>query len=257
VLAAALLLVAADQAVAIENGVNEPSLSANDADNWQPDIERFQREVVDTLERADAVTMSLLVNFPLRVNLPDGTAILIANETTLQARFDQVFPKAFRAYVVATSKAGTGEDGWAGNGYMIAHGALWAQRFGGDIGARFRIETVNAQMPGNTKRGQTLLTCETARHRIVVDSVQGATRYRAWNKPHFPPDAPDMTMLDGTAGSGGTGPCFARSWSFKKGDAAITVSESRCTAGTDSPPEDTRATIDLSSGDKRQLLYCF
>src|SRR5690242_10210636 len=98
--------------------------SAADNDDGR---ERFTREVIAALERKDAVAMALLVRFPLKVNLPDSTTILIADEYTLKQRFDQVFPPAFRKYVLDTEKAGSGENGWAGSGYMLEHGAIWAQ----------------------------------------------------------------------------------------------------------------------------------
>jgi hypothetical protein len=154
-------------------------LSAQAAE--EPDYERFTREVVGSLERGDASAMALLVHFPLRVNLPDQTTILIDDGVSLKRRFDQVFPLAFRRFVIETEKAGTGENGWVGVGYMLDHGAFWAQSYPENRGPPgLRIETVNAFSGIETGREaprEVLFACETSKDRIVIDGSGGG---RGW-----------------------------------------------------------------------------
>ena len=216
--------------------------------------ERFTREVIAALERKDAVAMALLVRFPLKVNLPDSTTILIADEYTLKQRFDQVFPPAFRKYVLDTEKAGSGENGWAGSGYMLEHGAIWAQNYREDEGPPgMRIETVNAGMGvPEQSRAETLFACETSRHRIVIDGKRGALRYRAWNTPHFLPDPPDLSLNKGEESWSGSGPCGHATWKFNKGGTAISVDETGCGPG----PGRADVTVTIL-GDEKQSLACF
>ena len=234
-------------------------LSAQDAD----DYERFTREVVDSLQRKDASAMALLVHFPVQVNLPDATTILIANELSLKRRFDQVFPPAFRQFVVETEKAGTGENGWAGGGYMLDHGALWAQNYPEKEGPPgLRIETVNAFLGTQTKDQaprETLFACETSRHRLLIDGPEdqaGTLRYRSWDKPHFPPDAPDFSVTGGNRETLGTGTCSHDLWRFNKGRVGISVEENRCSA--DAPAKASRAIVTLNTKDaEKETLPCF
>jgi len=236
-------------------------LSAQDAE--ENDYERFTHEVVGSLERKDASAMALLVHFPLRVNLPDETTILIVDELSLKRRFDQVFPSAFRRFVIDTEKAGTGENGWAGGGYMMDHGALWAQNYPENKGpSGLRIETVNAISgveTGAQRPREILFACETSKHRILIDGSEGgadALRYRSWNKPHFPPDAPDFSVAGGKRETVGTGTCAHELWQFNKNGAGISVEENRCSS--DAPAEASRAIVTLSTkGEGKKTLDCF
>jgi hypothetical protein len=227
------------------------------------DYERFTQEVVVSLERKDASAMALLVHFPLQVNLPDETTILIADELSLKRRFDQIFPPAFRRFVVETEKAGTGESGWAGGGYMLDHGALWAQNYPENEGPPgLRIQTVNAFSGTKTKDHaprETLFACETPKERILIDSLANAAgilRYRSWDRPHFPPDAPDFSVTGGNREMVGTGTCAHDVWRFNKGGVEISVEENRCSA--DAPAKASRAIVTLRAKDgEKKTLGCF
>lgn len=242
--------------------VGEDLIAGANAERWSPDLDRLHRELRSALARGDAIAMSLLVNFPLRVNFDDGSTILIADERTLRIRFEEVFPKAFRSAVLERDKTELDADGSIGGDYMIADGSVWMKRFGGEIGSRWRVDAVNVSMPhhASASKRAVLYACETAKHRIVIDETDGKKplRYRAWNKPHFPPDPPDLTLSGGNEQVAGTGPCSSSTWTFSKGHTTIQVQESRCTAGSDAPPDDTRAQVVIAvDGKAKQVSYCF
>lgn len=68
----------------------------------------------------------------------------------------------------------------------------------------------------------------------MIDSgPTGTVRYRAWNKPRFLPDRPDLEVAAGTVGVTGTGPCARTVWKFAKDDAEFAVSTLGCTSGSE------------------------
>jgi hypothetical protein len=203
--------------------------AAQESDDPYPHVaryQRFEREFRSALANADAAAMALLVTFPLTVNEDTGAAIQIANARALQARFDEVFPPHLRERV-NQSKVNTEPDR-IGERFLIADGAVWLELVEHQ-GPLFRVVVVNAAgRDGHRRAGRLLYACETPKHRIVIDQLDGdENRYRAWNLPHFPPDKPDLE-LRGSSDVEGRGGCSHTIHSFVSGDTRIVVAEPGC-----------------------------
>lgn len=247
--------------LAIAGGLLFPTAVARSSPAAEDDAARFRSELTGALRRGDSVALALLVHFPLRVNLADGTSLLIDDELSLQRRFEELFPPAFRQRVLAI-EPGHG-DGWSGPGYRIAAGALWAQNYAPEQGPPgLRIEVVNLPaITATDQRGSrpTLFACETATRRLVIDDATppGRIRYRAWNRPRFPPDAPDAEW-SGEAELVGSGGCARMQWRFRAGEDELMVEENRCSAGSDAAPDAARAIVSLRpSGGVQRAEPCF
>lgn len=237
--------------VALACGLLLTHTAASADQTTEDDITRFRRELTVTLRQGDSVALALLVHFPLRVNLADGTSLLIDDELSLQRRYDELFPPAFRERLLAIESDGAG---WSGPGYRIAGGALWAQNYAPDQGPPgFRIEIVNlaaAEETGRTDPRPTLFACETGAQRLLIDEAgpQGSLRYRAWDRPRFPPDAPDAEW-PGEATWVGSGGCARRRWRFHAAEGELVVEENRCSAGSEAAPDAARAVVSRRSRD--------
>jgi hypothetical protein len=242
----------------------DPAVRAGDpaakGDAWsKPVFAEFYRLVKGALARHDATAMAWLVDYPLHVHHPDGSSISIDNARGLEQHFEEVFPADVRQAVARATDADTVR---AGTDAGIANGMIWAGVVGNDKAARYRITEVNLgfDQPVTPPSGL-IAVCETSIHRVVVDSAVasgGKLRYRVWNKPHFPPDAPDLILTSGAASSEGTGPCEHDIWTFTQGDTTYTLTELRCGFGTDGPPDDARAQLEVAvKGQVKKSWWCY
>lgn len=223
---------------------------------------RFDSALNTALEKQDAAALALLVRFPLRVNQADGSRISLDNAAALQSQFAQVFGPAVRAAVTRQKPEALfcKPDG----GVMYGDGELWADRVDVGRGQQFRVTTVNvpagaaaakAPAAGAPAEPKPLLACSTDKFHVVIDGREGAApRYRSWNKPHAPPDAPALE-LTGKAGGEGTGSCFYRIWRFRSGKVEYVLSEPGCGEGV---PKGGRAELEvLIGGQSRLRTWCF
>jgi len=230
------------------------------AELWgTPDPATFVRALRKALARHDATAMALLVEFPLHLNREDGIVIGIENARALEALFDEAFPPELRADV-----AQLGDDDWWINGsdeLGLGKGVLWAKLIGRNKTKHFRLTTVNLPepipKPGALRRYLKGLqyTCETEKHYIAIDSAgTDKVRYRAWNKPHFPPVAPDMEVV-GAWDYVGQNVCTHRAWTFTKDETTYSLEEELCGA---SPPEGVKAELSVSVGGKfKRAWWCY
>jgi hypothetical protein len=244
-------------------GVYERLLDGANKEQWRdPDFEQFSRELIGALSRRDATAVALLTAFPLRLNFCDGSSVALENETALQNRFDEAFPAWLRSEVDKLAKANDDSTVWGGDEVGIAHGLIWTKRVGRQHAARYRVRIVNVCQDRGREQARSLprllYACETEKHRIVIDADKSdMPRYRAWNKPRFLPDPPDITMR-GTADILGTSGCAHSTWSFVQGKTRIAMEELKCTAGTDGPPDDARAQlVVLTDGKPQKMWWCY
>ncbi|HEX9443257.1 MAG TPA: hypothetical protein VGA73_04015, partial [Candidatus Binatia bacterium] len=192
--------------------------------------------------------------FPLRVNYPDGGALLVANPRALQTRLNEIFPPRSRAVILRQKTADISCDD---RGIMYGTGELWVSGEGDGTVVRYRLLSVNLRVPGgkwSVGHSGISFVCSTERLRAVVDTdASGRLRYRAWNRPRAPTDAPDLIVSGGTLRYEGSGVCSHSLWTFKKGTTEYVVSEEGCTDKT----EGANGAIDVFIGDeKKQTLSC-
>jgi hypothetical protein len=232
--------------------------AAAQAETWrEPDAAGFVRALRKAIARRDATATALLVQFPLHLNHEDGIVTALENARALEARFDEAFPPELRATLAKTDDA----DWWLKAGpddLGIANGLLWAKLVGHEKTEHYLLATVNLPDPkgASARRLKGLqFTCQTEKHHIAIDAAAGdKVRYRAWNKPHFPPDAPDMEVV-GTWDYAGTGVCAHRVWTFTSGDAAYSLEEEQC---GESPPEGATASLEVHVGGKlKRVWWCY
>ncbi|MBI2571112.1 MAG: hypothetical protein HYV63_29250 [Candidatus Schekmanbacteria bacterium] len=241
-----------------------PAQAASAADALQAGMDRFERELRGALARHDAAAMALLVRFPLRINHPDFSITTLDNPRALENGFDQAFPPELRETVLRSSR-----DQLVGLDEMsFANGLLWASRIGEGETGSWRLRTVNLPRSSfDPKKPAPMgleFTCETAKLRIVVESDSHSAavlppriRFRAWDKPHFPPDPPDMQISEGVWDIRGTGRCSAQVFSFIQGQTRYELSEIGCSSGEDVPGDRT-GKIEIYLGDQPQAhAWCF
>jgi hypothetical protein len=220
---------------------------------------RFDSALNAALEKQDAAALALLVRFPLRVNQADGSRVSLDNAAALQSHFAQAFGPAVRAAVARQKPESLFCK--ADGGVMYGDGEVWADRVDVGRGQQFRVTTVNvpagaaaAKAPAATEP-KPLLACSTDKFHVVIDGREDtAPRYRSWNKPHAPPDAPALELV-GKAGGEGTGSCFHRIWRFRSGNVDYVLSEPGCGPDT---PKGARAELEvLIGGQSRLQSWCF
>lgn len=225
------------------------------SDDIRP-FQRFDHDFRAALERRDAAAMAQLAQFPLRVNFPDGSNVLLNDPGTLQNQFERVFTPALRDAVrdqVPGDMVCKYSDGF---GYAL--GGVWVHPAGAD-GKQLRIVAVN--VPGGVlakpKAGAIDLACSTKQFRIIVDATvkPDAWRYRVWNLPRSLTEKPDLE-LTGTRNFEGTSPCTHRIWQFKNANAEYELSEPGC--GPDPPPKNAAAELIVSvDGETKVQSWCF
>jgi hypothetical protein len=216
------------------------------------DFLRFDHELRAALATQDVAALSLLINFPLRVNYAEGSSIALDNPAALQQRFAEIFSPALRK-IVSDQKVDDffcKEDG----GLMYGNGELWVQVLGSGARQRFRVAVLNVSAAAAKPATQVQLACETAKYRIVIDTnAETTSRYRVWNKPRSAQDKPDLE-LTGTQDYEGTGSCAHRIWHFTNADTVYEVSEPGCAES----PQGATAQLQVLLKAKSQLeTWCY
>lgn len=256
-LAAAAVCAPARADTRLGDGCDLAILGAKDKGEFM----RFDSALNAAIQAQDAAALAPLVKFPLRVNQAGGGHVSIDNAAALQARFAQVFTPAVRAAV--TRQKPDALFCKADGGVMYGDGEVWADRLdvaGG--GPQFRVTAVNlpagaaasatAKAPAAAE-AKPLLACSTDKFHVVIDG-NDTPRYRSWNKPHAPPDAPALELV-GKADSEGSGSCRHRIWRFRSGNVDYVLSEPGCGPAT---PQGAQAQLEvLIGGQSRLRAWCY
>jgi len=211
----------------------------------------FDREFRNALSSHDPGKLSLLVQFPLRVNDELGD-FLLPDAASLQERFEKVFTSKVQRTVLSQAP----ESLFCNyQGVAYGNGTVWVSE--SDHG--YRIETVNTPEPPQNSSNQAYhlkLACHTDRERIVVDQSQGKLRFRSWLRPHSLTQNPDIVIRGGTEKFEGTGPCAHAIWTFNNNPRNIEVQSLGCTDNTS--PRDAIGTLNLSSdAEEDAARWCF
>lgn len=220
------------------------------------DFLRFDRELRYALDKGDVSALALLVQFPLRVNYPDGSHVGLSDAATLQKQFDRVFPRELRDVVKKQSLDDIICKYSDGIGYDS--GGVWVD-LAGSGKKQLRVIAVNVPGVANaeSKPGEIDLACSTKQFRIVIDSTgdESKMRYRVWNLPHSAKEKPDLE-LTGKRDSEGTSPCTHRIWEFRNANVIYSLSEPGC--GQDAPPAGALAQLLVWVDGKQQVdSWCF
>jgi hypothetical protein len=218
----------------------------------------FDKELRMALSRQDVAAMALLVRFPVRVNHADGSKISLNNAAALQTRFAEVFPPSVRSAVLNQKPE---EIFCKYTGIMYGNGAVWIEAVEGAVTPRYRVTAINLPAVDTQTAAHKTSTleyvCDAEKHRVVIDSdASGKVRYRAWNKPRFLTDHPDMEATAGTKSLEGTDACTQAIWSFRKGNTEFVVRELGCTDGAE-PAGTTGELAVLVDGRPQQRWWCW
>lgn len=216
----------------------------------------FDRDLRTAMAGEDPAAVALLVNFPLRVNGGQGGTIALNNVAALQARFSEVFPKPIREAVL-NQDAKTIFCSY--QGIMYGTGQVWV----GPRGSTWGVFTVNLPHTRGKEKSadwpKLEMVCNAEKHRVIVDSDgEGRLRYRAWNRPRFVKDEPDLEIAEGTQTVEGRGLCAYNVWTFKDGEAEIQLSGLGCSPDSSPPPTGATGSLDiLIPGQPTLTWWCY
>lgn len=223
-----------------------------------PDLSAFFGALNRALARRDVAAMALLVEYPLRLNYADGGITSLNNPGALETRFDEAFPPDFRNAMAHATEADVGS--WVDDRVGILHNALVAELTGDGNTRRYRVTDVYLPFtpfkPWQRTEHGLQFACETQKHWIIIDTVAGRPRYRAWNKPHFPPDEADMEISSGLSSFEGTPNCAAWTYTFTRGDTTYTLGALSTCKGDE--PHDARAKVTVAVlGKTKRSWWCY
>lgn len=234
------------------DGCDLSVLGAKDKDSFL----HFDGALRSALAKQDAAALALLVEFPLTLNYGDGAHVSLNDAATLQIRFAEAFPPALRSAVLAQKSEALF---CKYDGLMYGNGELWANLVGEGKAPQFRITAVN--LPDVTARSpkpaetKVQLACSTDKFHIVIDGKDDAPRYRSWNTPHAPPDAPALELV-GQGDGEGSGVCFHRIWRFRNSNVGYVLSQPGCSEG--SVPDKAKAQLEVRIGNRPPLTsWCY
>lgn len=214
----------------------------------------FDNALREAVQSRDTQALARLLQFPLALNHGDSRGT-VANAAAWQERLTGSFPAALWPVLhKAVIGQQPGELFCNGQGVMYGDGEVWANPAAGQ---EFRVNAINlpkeaAASGGHAAAPTALLSCSTDKYHIVIDAASDeAARYRSWNKPHAPPDAPAMELAGKAAEGEGTGLCFHRTWRFHNGNVSYVVGEPGCTDR--SVPVGAKARLEVNIDGKPQL----
>lgn len=234
--------------------------AAQPEDEYHASFRGFVRELQAVLKADDPQALALLVNFPLRINHGDGGVTSLDTPLTLVQRYAEVFTPAVRKAILDSAKE---EDFiFRGSDVGIGLGSAWAEQYAGEEGDTFfRLKVINLTPPGpDPAEGKMRLAfaCLTRKHRILIENraSDGAARYRVWNRPKSPLEAPDLELEHGKSGWEGSGVCATQNWEFPAGGVTIRVAELACGSGEEPAGAIGELTVTKKDGSTQQW-YCF
>lgn len=182
-------------------------------------FDQFDRELRAALNKKNAVALSFLVEFPLRVNSPKGT-VFLADAQAIKGHFDEVFTD----WVIADILASHDSDCQHGEEIRYSRGVLWV----GGNSKGYAIKAVNpdAALPFHRDKVTEKINfvCRTDTHRIAVDTTaKDEIRYRAWKRPRTITDKPDLELVGGDQTWEGTNVCAVPIYIFKRGNTTYRI----------------------------------
>lgn len=219
---------------------------------------RFDQELRTALIRKDAIALSFLVTFPLRVNDAGGTFSL-DDPAALRSHFEEVFTPAVRSEIL-NEKADHAACSIEGIGY--GRGVIWVNA--SERG--YAIWSVNRDaVPPYPKDQQRVprinYVCQTQTHRIVVDTAaDGVLRYRSWNKPRSVTENPDLDISKGSSRFEGTDLCAIPIYTFKNGSATYMIDGGLGCFGDSEPgrpPKDATGRLEVTVAGKSTDSWCY
>jgi hypothetical protein len=217
----------------------------------------FDLDLRQALARRDAPALALLVQFPLRLNRADGSTLALESPRTLQAELDLAFPPAVRDSILATRPD---ELIWKAAGVGYREGIAWAELIDEDGEERYRLKVVNYPLggaPPPPAAGPRLeFVCNARSHRIVIESVGEAPRFRAWARSRTLAEAPDFDIQGGTRIDEGTSPCNHSIWKFASDGSTYTVSQLGCGPGDEPAGAIGEIVVNLAP-DREVRSWCF
>lgn len=222
-----------------------------------PRFEAFDTELREAIAKQDTAALALLVEFPLRLNLPDGTVMSLVNPRALQTQLGLAFPPAVRKAILESRPTDMIHRA-SGTGYR--GGVAWVELVGSDDSERYRLTTVN--LPGQDAPSlagaapRLEFVCDAAKHRAIVDSAGDTPRYRVWNKPRSVTEEPDLEIRAGSRDFEGTTPCTHAIWTFRSGTAVYTVEELGCAEGDETGRAKGELIVKLAP-DRELRWWCF
>jgi hypothetical protein len=153
----------------------------------------FHNELRAAISKEDAAAMAFLVRYPLRIN-DDHGSFYLNDAASLQSRFQEVFPPAVRAVILAERSQSIS---CSFRGVMYGTGTVWVN----PTKLSYAIWAINLPQVRESARpsiDKIVFPCETDKQRLVIDiEASGAPRLRAWNKPRSVTDEPDIQISKG------------------------------------------------------------
>jgi len=101
------------------------------------------------------------------------------------------------------------------------------------------------------------LKCDTLKHHILIERlIDTQYTYRAWNKPKDTTQKPDLEISNGTVDLEGTGVCATSTYTFKKGNLEINVSDN-VSCGDNTTPDNASGDVSVSiNGVQKAHYWC-
>jgi hypothetical protein len=216
----------------------------------------FDRELRHALSTIDATSMSMLVQFPLRVNGGKGGTISLDSPAALQARFLEVFPAGVRSAVLAQKLT---DLICRTDGIGYGSGKVWVNPAPEHIGVMVVNLPHEREPPEASTPNRIDFVCEARELRLMIDTDQSGTlRLRIWNKPRSIVDEPDLEISPGDMTYEGSSPCTYPIWTFHHDESKYTLAEIGCFPESSPPPPGARGSVEISgSNQPREVNSCY
>jgi hypothetical protein len=198
----------------------------------------FDADLRAALKKGDAVAVSTLIEYPLRVNEAPGSGYSINDPGALYRHFHEVFPERVISAVMKNHLFCIQDSMMYGNGEVQVHVTK----------SGFGVGTVNVESADASKTSQfaPVFVCRTERHSVLIEAgPKQRVRYRSWNAGHSVLGKPDLEVASGKGAVEGTGWCAHSEWTFKNANAIYTVSELGCFPDSNQPPQKARGQLSV------------
>ncbi|HKF48270.1 MAG TPA: hypothetical protein VKB38_12990 [Terracidiphilus sp.] len=253
-LALVLCAVGHGQTTLLHDGCDLSTYGASDVKEFKA----FDADLRAAIAKQDAIAMSMLVTFPLRVNESDGGTYSINDGQSLRHHFQDVFTPRVRKAILNQKI----EDIFCKYDEGLSYGdsgEVWVQygKFGWQV---WSVNVIPAGGIAKQTRNGIQLVCRTAKHRIVIDADEkGNLRYRAWNASRSVVQSPDLEIRGGTAESEGTGVCAKRLYTFTNAQATYEIDGAEgCYGDDNSPPAGATASLTVTvAGKEPSSAWCY
>jgi hypothetical protein len=205
----------------------------------------FDADLRAAVTKGDAAALSLLIEYPLRVNEAPGSGFSISDPGALNRHFHEVFPERVIQAVMKRELFCIQDSIMYGNGDVQVH----------VMKSGFGVGTVNVESPADRKTSQfaPVFVCRTEKHSVLVEQGPGQkVRYRSWNAGHSILGKPDLEIASGKSAAEGTGWCAHSEWTFRNANASYRVSELGCFPDSNTPPEKARGQLSVATDGQKE-----